>query len=328
MPTVSVIIPTYNRAHCIADAIDSVLAQSYHDFELIVVDDGSTDNTCEVVTFYNDRLKYIKQLNNGVSAARNNGINAAQGEWIAFLDSDDTWEPDKLKLQVDDIRLHPKAAAHMVDANITDPQGKEHSIYEIRGMKTEFERQPFRTRPLIDVLKAPFCTPCWMIQKKIIEKAGYFNPNMKIYEDYDLLTRVALEGPFLVNSYVGVHIRRCKETTGALSQLYQESRMQALNNLVHTYSNLKSDTRLASIEYNKVRRALSGVRYDLAIQFKKQLAWHSALSQLFKSFADAPGLRSGARALLAVIGAESIVNYLPGRQMRKSFRRSEMNNSL
>jgi len=102
MPKVSVIIPTYNRAHLVSRAIHSVLDQTYQDFELVVVDDGSTDNTYEVVKGFNDqRISYIRhQQNKGCAAARNTGINATRGEYIAFQDSDDEWLPRKLEKQM------------------------------------------------------------------------------------------------------------------------------------------------------------------------------------------------------------------------------------
>ncbi|OGM08897.1 hypothetical protein A2159_02760, partial [Candidatus Woesebacteria bacterium RBG_13_34_9] len=101
-PTISVIIPTYNRALTIKRAIDSVLNQTYQDFEIIVIDDRSTDNTEEVVKIFNDeKLKYIRhEKNKGGSAARNTGIKVAKGEYIAFLDSDDEWHPEKLQKQL------------------------------------------------------------------------------------------------------------------------------------------------------------------------------------------------------------------------------------
>ncbi len=102
-PTVSVIIPTYNRAHLLGRAIESVLDQTYQDFEIIVVDDASADETEEVVkSFGDDRINHIRhQKNKGGSAARNTGIKAARGEFIAFLDSDDEWVPKKLEKEID-----------------------------------------------------------------------------------------------------------------------------------------------------------------------------------------------------------------------------------
>src|SRR5210317_1951921 len=99
-PLVSVIIPTYNRGWILAEAIDSVLAQDFKDYELIVVDDGSTDNTREILGRYGRDIVVLAQSNQGVSAARNRGIAACTGKFVAFLDSDDLWLPQKLSRQV------------------------------------------------------------------------------------------------------------------------------------------------------------------------------------------------------------------------------------
>jgi len=100
-PRISVIIPTFNRAAWVREAVDSVLAQTFQDFELLVVDDGSTDETGAGLAPYGDRLRYLYQVRQGVSAARNRGLELAAGEWITFLDSDDLWLPRKLETQVD-----------------------------------------------------------------------------------------------------------------------------------------------------------------------------------------------------------------------------------
>ena len=98
MPKVSVIIPTYQRSHLVGQAIESVLAQTYCDYEIIVVNDGSTDNTGEILAQYGDRIVAIHQENRGLPAARHAGIRVAQGQYIAFLDDDDLWEPQKLEV--------------------------------------------------------------------------------------------------------------------------------------------------------------------------------------------------------------------------------------
>ena len=108
MPQVSVIIPTYNRAHLVGEAIDSVLSQTYDDLELIVVDDGSQDGTRDVVAAYGSRLTYLHQEHRGVSAARNRGIEEARGNYLSFLDSDDLWLKEKLFLQMESMKLHPE----------------------------------------------------------------------------------------------------------------------------------------------------------------------------------------------------------------------------
>lgn len=99
-PLISVIIPVYNREHCVRRAIDSVLAQTQKNFEIVVVDDGSQDSSVEILKTYGDAIRLICQKNAGASAARNAGIRAARGQWIAFLDSDDEWRPGKLECQL------------------------------------------------------------------------------------------------------------------------------------------------------------------------------------------------------------------------------------
>ena len=118
-PCVSVIVPTFNRAWILKEAIDSVLAQNYRDFELIVIDDGSTDHTRDILHPYRDRLTVIRQANAGVSAARNRGIRAASGRLIAFLDSDDLWLPGKLERQTAFFDATPEAMVCRLDTRIS-----------------------------------------------------------------------------------------------------------------------------------------------------------------------------------------------------------------
>ncbi len=100
LPLVSVIIPVYNGERYLAEAIDSVFAQDYHPFEIIVVDDGSVDDTADIAKLYKDDVRYIYQSNQGHAAAKNTGISVAEGEFIAFLDADDLWAPHKLRAQI------------------------------------------------------------------------------------------------------------------------------------------------------------------------------------------------------------------------------------
>jgi len=99
-PLISVVIPTYNREHCVRQSLDSVFGQTFKDFEVIVVDDGSTDGTVEILKSYGDRIRLICQKNAGAGAARNTAIRVAQGKYVAFLDSDDQWRPEKLEVQM------------------------------------------------------------------------------------------------------------------------------------------------------------------------------------------------------------------------------------
>src|SRR4030042_1653484 len=120
---VSVIIPVYNRAELIAQAVESVLRQSFSDFELLVVDDGSSDGTWEALQRCGPRIRALPQEHRGASAARNLGIQTAAGEYLAFLDSDDLWQPQKLARQVQYLDQHPEVAHVHCDGREIKGQG-------------------------------------------------------------------------------------------------------------------------------------------------------------------------------------------------------------
>jgi glycosyltransferase involved in cell wall biosynthesis len=135
-PLVSVIIPTYNRAYCLPRTLDSVLAQSYPNYEVIVVDDGSTDGTQEVVRSYghDSRIKYVFQEHKGVTTARNQGFAKLQGDYVALLDSDDVWMPWKLELQLACFRQCPEVGMVWTNMQAVDPEGNVVSEAYLRTM--------------------------------------------------------------------------------------------------------------------------------------------------------------------------------------------------
>lgn len=323
-PQVSVIIPTYNRAYCLAEAIESVLSQTFQDFELIVVDDGSTDATARIICSYKERLRYIRQDNAGVSAARNAGIRAATGDWIAFLDSDDQWLPEKLAVQIEALRAYPTGVAHMVDVLIELPEGKLISAFELRGLKRSFSEKTFRKRALLDVLQAQFFTSSWLLDKETVKAACAFETEMRIYEDLDLLTRVALFGPFVISCYPGVILRRRQGDTIALSNLEKTNRTESLNSSIYIYRRLMRDERLNSKERRYVKRQLGGILHEMAVECKKKGDFRRYWQNMIMSITSDPCLRSIIRALLSLTGfyneVKSIVSKLRGRE---SFRRSD-----
>lgn len=132
-PLVSVVIPTYNRARYIAETIDSVLAQTYDNVEIIVIDDGSTDNTAEVVAPFLDRIRYIQQVNSERGAARNHGLRLATGKYIAFLDSDDLWLPRKAEQGVAFLEANPHVGLIYTDAIQIDGEGRQTRKLHARG---------------------------------------------------------------------------------------------------------------------------------------------------------------------------------------------------
>jgi len=185
-PTVSVIIPTYNRAHLVGRAIRSVLNQTFQDFEIIVVDDGSTDNTEEVVKGFNDpRIRYIRhEYNRGGSAARNTGIRAARGEYIAFLDSDDEWLPQKLERQVKAFKdLDETTALVYTGLRFVDRKGAL-----IREQQPRLKGYVFRELLRRNAIGTASSV---LLRRESLLSVGLFNEALPSRQDLDLWVRIA-----------------------------------------------------------------------------------------------------------------------------------------
>jgi glycosyltransferase involved in cell wall biosynthesis len=179
----SVIIPTFNRAAFLAEAIDSVLAQTEKDFELIVVDDGSTDRTRELVAAYENRIRYFFQPRAGVAAARNRGIRQAAGNFIAFLDSDDLWLPKKLSRQIEWMQAHPEIMLCHTD-----------EIWIRRGIRVNQKKIHAKAGGWIYPLCLPRCIispSSVLMRRELFDSVGRFDEQFPICEDYDLWLRVA-----------------------------------------------------------------------------------------------------------------------------------------
>lgn len=188
-PLISVIIPTYNRKDIILESIHSVLAQEPKNYELIIVDDGSTDGTTDYLESLHLPVKILRKENSGVASARNMGVKNAQGEYIAFLDSDDLWLPGILKAQLKYLEKHPKIP--LVYTNqILDIKGEKVGITRFGVMnmtheqKSKFDLPGFAQSP-------PIHTSSVMIRKFIFDEIGYFNENLKIHEDTDMWNRIS-----------------------------------------------------------------------------------------------------------------------------------------
>lgn len=186
-PRVSVIIPAYNRAPMLREAIDSVLSQSFIDFELIVVDDGSTDATADVTAAYGRALSYLRIPNSGVSAARNHGAAAARGRWLAFLDSDDLWLPRKIERQVSFFDTMPQARICQTE-----------EIWIRNGRRVNPKRRHRKPSGWIFYPSLSLCLvspSAVMMEKTLFEEMGGFDEQLPACEDYDLWLRVSCRHP-------------------------------------------------------------------------------------------------------------------------------------
>lgn len=191
----SVIIPLYNKAEFVSRTIDSVLSQSVKGFEVIVIDDGSTDNSGEVVSKYNDpRIRLIQQKNAGVSAARNTGIRNAKNEFIAFLDADDWWDCEYLSTMAKLILAYPNEKVFSAKfANIVS--GKPYSIPPILGGASSARIDLVKVG--VQLGELPVHTSSVVFQIGTLLHSGCFDERISFYEDYDLFLRIAHDNMFV-----------------------------------------------------------------------------------------------------------------------------------
>lgn len=173
-PLISIIVVTYNRAHFLKDALDSIQRQSFKDYEVILVDDGSTDNTKEIAERYKG-VRYIYQEHGGISKARNTAVRAAKGKWIATLDSDDLWKEEKLQKQVDYLRVHPECRiVYTAFQNFSDiPEEK----------LNERQIKLFQTADKCDLASA-------LIDARLFDEIGLYDETIEWGEDIDWIFRL------------------------------------------------------------------------------------------------------------------------------------------
>lgn len=180
-PRVSVLIPTYNYGRFLSAALDSVFAQTYTDYEVIILDDGSTDNTAQVAAAY-PQAKYIYQENAGIAAARNRLLEEARGEFIAFLDADDMWLPEKLEKQVAHLDEHPDCSIVFTAVENFSERAQENlTKRELQLMKVEL----------------PYILPTACMRVELAEKVGKFAVEYTYGEDTHWLARLWASGEFL-----------------------------------------------------------------------------------------------------------------------------------
>jgi glycosyltransferase involved in cell wall biosynthesis len=282
-PLVSVVIPTFNMGEFISDAIVSVIQQSFKNIEIIVVDDGSIDDTDKIVKklIKQTDIRYIYQKNKGVSAARNTGIQLSKGEFIAFLDSDDYWEPTKLEKQLLIFKTIPDVDVVYCKFHKVDSTGNP--------LPDSVQSLP----PPSDLYKALLfgniiygsCSAV-IVRKNILQEVGGFDSDLYIGEDQELWQRLAYRNKFhCIDEYL-VYIRTHNKSAQANREYFEKGQLLFLNKLKVT----------VSPEYQHL---LSQIAYDKYIDFMRTYSYEHNYQKLFKFF-----------RLVFVLGPKYFVRFL------------------
>jgi glycosyltransferase involved in cell wall biosynthesis len=268
MPTISVVIPAYNAEGTILETVASVLQQTFSDFELIVIDDGSKDRTVELLQSIKDeRLKVFSYENGGLPVARNRGLSRSTGECIAFVDADDLWAPDKLELQLAALQQHPEAGVAYSWTSIIDEQGKP--LYD--NAPSLFEGNVYAQLLIGDFIYSGSNT---LIRREAIESVGGFDPVLKSCEDWDCWLRLAAHWPFVV---VPKHQILYRRSSGAMSSKVEVMREAALIAMEKAYKaappelqSLKNQTWISFYKYS----AELYLRYSTNFSGINQAGWN------------------------------------------------------
>lgn len=257
-PKVSVILPTYNRALFLGEAIESVLGQTFQDFQLIVVDDGSTDHTPELVANYGASITYISQVNAGPGAARNTGVRNAIGEWLAFLDSDDVWLPEYLSHQMAKAAQQPHVHTHMTNA-VRVNEGPIDDAFRSFGLNVgrTFAGKDSITleRPFNFVLRYSVnYLQTLVFRREVFLRAGLFKEKVPLADDLEALIRMCLQGPLQITDRRLVRIIRRNEKNSNLGSRWSSDQVYCRRLLDDMYRALVGHAALTSSEKDALVR--------------------------------------------------------------------------
>lgn len=223
-PLVSVVIPAYNASWCVGKAIDSVLAQHFRDVEIIVVNDGSTDATGRVLADYGGRIRVIEQTNRGMSVARNAAIRAARGRYVAFLDADDWWLPEKLGRQVELMEARPELGFTSTAAQVENPQGELLNVWHCRQTGTEMLATLFAENAAI----AGGCSAV-VVRRTLLDRTGMFDETLRGFEDPDLWMRLAAASSYACIPEPLVVILRREHSVSRNLEAMRESAVRSIH---------------------------------------------------------------------------------------------------
>lgn len=258
-PSISVVIPTYNRAKIVPKALASVFAQTFPAAEIIVVDDGSGDDTRQVLAGYGDRIRAISQSNGGLSAARNTGILAAESEWIAFLDDDDEYVPERLAIAAETIALHPEINVHATNTALVSEDGAEIDMFDLRGREAGEHMR--LERPLEWILGGCFFAQTLVVRKSVLLEAGLFRKTF--YEDMDLFVRLSDMGAWTVDVRRSLRLLRLVEEDLNLSSYWRSRPVENYEALTRIHREALASRGLTEREHRFVEAGLATNLYEL-----------------------------------------------------------------
>ena len=260
-PKVSVIIPAYNAEHQITQSLASVFEQSFKDYEVIVINDGSTDNTLKVLAAFDTKIQIIDKSNGGVSSARNAGIKKAKGKYIAFLDADDFWHPEKLNIQVKIMEKNPDWLLSYTKWHI----GSLEQRNNMQFMTSQVGQCDFEEKDTKDIFLHPYLGTCSvLILREFCLSINGYNEQLNTAEDIDLYLRTTVKGKI---GFINEHLSWVIDTAGSLGSSlssYQDN-LSVIDHFLKVNPALK--TSLASV--NKSARA------KIYHEWGKDLLWQN-----------------------------------------------------
>ena len=230
-PAVSVVIPAYNAARFLKEAIDTAMAQTFTDYEIIVIDDGSTDATESIARAFGDKLRYFRQQNRGASAARNEGIRKATGKYIAFLDSDDLWAPEKLAVQVGILDQNKEIGLVYSDWALTQDNGP--------GRASFLEVVPGASGRVFDEL----IQRGFVLTSTVLVRRSCLDETLPVVEDYDLWLRIAYGWKFALIKDPLVTKRNWEGNLSSDTPKAAANKILVFKKALRTFPNLTSRSR-------------------------------------------------------------------------------------
>lgn len=313
MSQFTVVIPTFNRASLVPKAIESVLAQTHPAAEIIVVDDGSKDNTREVLAAYGSRIRPIHQANAGLSGARNSGIQAATSEWIAFLDDDDEYTPQRLAIAAESIRRRPNIAVHATNTALVTEGAEDQDLFVMRGHQPT--EHMLLERPLEWILRGCFFAQSLVVRRSDLIAAGSFRRTF--YEDMDLGIRLAARGAWVIDARRSLRLIRRAGDALNLSRQWRSRPVENFEALVRIHREALQLNGITPRELAIVRSGLATNLFELGVSLRLKGENRRAREAFLEAARTFPRFHSRVKSLSAVLLGGVAASFFEGMRRRR-----------